>query len=47
LLVAREPERRKCADDEEDNRNGPHGERIGTSKDPVEPGVCGSEPLVA
>jgi hypothetical protein len=36
LLVAREAERRKCADDEKDNRDGPHGQRIGTSPDGIE-----------
>ena len=45
LLVAGEAERRKGADDEEDNRNRPHHQRIGKSPDEIETAVCGSEPL--
>ena len=44
LLVAREAERRESADDEEEDRNGPHRYRIGTAPDGIE-GLCGSEPL--
>ena len=47
LLVAREAERREGADDEEDNRNRPHRQKIDTRPGGIEKRLCGSEPLVA